>query len=264
MKKYILLCFLCFCLYGTSQAQIYVKGYTGYALSTGNEKATSIETLNDRRYASSYRLKLGQGLNLGLSIGYALNKNIAFEITGNTQLFSKFKYSKPFNDWGFTSGPKEHYSWSVSGFFGDLEYASTIFQMSPQIVFKSNPYNQWTFYLKGGPNFTGIIHKRTIQSAYRYLGLHTTKLSAKLSGNINTGLQCSFGTEYELSKNICVFAELTTVNVKYTFKKGKILRYEEDGVDMLSTLGSTKNNDLDDRVNFNHAGLNIGIKYIFR
>ena len=269
MKKYILLCFLCICSHVVSHAQIYLKGYTGYALATGNEKLTSSEFLlnsNYTKYASSYRLKLGQGVNLGLGIGYALNKNIAFEITGNTQLFSKFNYSKPY-EWDFTYDPKRVYSWIIDGFFGELEYATTMFQVSPQIVFKSNPYNQWSFYLKGGLDFVWITNKQTIQTppidfpsgGHRASELYTTKYS----GNMDTGIQCSFGTEYQLSKTICVFAELTTVNVNHTFKREKILRYEVDGIDLLSTLESTEFNDLDDCAVFNHVGLNIGIKYIF-
>ena len=273
MKKYIVPCFLCFCLYGSSRAQIYLKGYMGYALATGNDKLISTEIINNDRYASSCRLKNGQGVNLGLGIGYDLNANIAFEITGNTQLFSKFRYSNPYQ-WDFTYDPEEsYYIWSTKGFFGDLEYSNTMFQVSPQIVFKSNPYNQWTFYLKGGPDFIWVTSKQTTQTPsidfsfssssiaiYKSLDLYTTEYS----GNINTGIQCSFGTEYELSKTICVFAEITTVNVRYTFKHSKILRYESDGVDLLSTLGSTVSDGLNERTVFNHVGLNMGLKYTFR
>ena len=253
MKKYILLCFLCFCLYEPSYAQIYLKGYTGYALSTGNLKLTSTTIINNDEYASSYRMKLGQGVNLGLGIGYALNTNIAFEITGNTQLFSKFKYS-PYQ-WDFTYNQEEIYQYSYAG-YDDFEYSNTMFQVSPQAVFKSNPYNQWSFYLKGGPDFIWVTHKRTT---------HTESLcTTKYWGNMNTGIQCSFGTEYKLSSAICVFAELTTVNVSYTFKRSQIQRYEIDGIDRLSELESTKFDDLDDRVIFNHVGLNVGLKYTFK
>ena len=233
MKKCILLCFLCFCLYGMSQAQIYIKGYTGYALSTGNEKLTTTEVINGKEYASSYHLKSGQGVNLGLSMGYALNKNTAFEITGNTQLFSTFNYSKSFAD---LNSFGSSYSYSAMGFFGDLKYSTTIFQVSPQIVFKSNPYNQWTFYLKGGPDFIWAKLKTTEIDNYFHISD-----TYKYSGNMNTGIQCSFGTEYKLSKTVYVFAELTTVNVNYTFS---------DGDDM--------------HLIFNHVGLNAGIKYILR
>ena len=261
MKKYILFCFLCFCLSGSSHAQWYLKGYTGYALSTGNEKLTSSEIIIDdgnyREYASSYRLRFGQGVNLGVSIGYALNKNIAFEITGNTQIFSKFNYSNPYQR-DFTFDPETNsHSWSTKGFFGDLEYANTMFQVSPQVVFKSNPYNQWTFYLKAGPDFVWVTYKETTHVPSK---LYTIEYS----GNINTGIQCSLGTEYKLSKTVCVFAELTTVNVNYTFKHRKNLRYEIDGVDSLSTLKSIVSGiRLGEQKTFNHAGINVGLKYIF-
>ena len=278
MKKYILLCFLCFCLFGSSHAQIYLKGYTGYAMSTGNEKLNSSEIIIDdvryREYKSSYQLKLGQGVNLGLSIGYALNKNIAFEITGNTQLFSEFYYSMPYK-YDFIYDPEIHYhSWSSEGFFGDLEYSNTIFQVSPQVVFKSNPYNQWSFYLKGGPDFVLAKHKETTQTiAFDFPDFNIPNFNSHVPsysktteyfGNINTGIQCSLGAEYKLSKTICVFAELTTVNVSYKFKHSQIQQYEIDGKDSLSTLESTEFNDLDNRAIFNHVGLNVGVKYNFR
>ena len=277
MKKYSILCFLCLCVPGLSLAQLYLKGYTGYAFSTGNEKLTSFEEIHWREYpagkyiyennASSYQLKLGQGVNLGLCLGYALNKNIAFEITGNTQLFSTFNYSKPylFQVLGFTREDPYGWSWNGIGFFGDLEYTNTLFQVSPQIVFRSNPYNQWSFYLKGGPDFMKVTHKRTVQNLkFGFFDVATVLSTTKFSGNINTGIQCSFGTEYKLSKNICIFAELTAVGVRYTFKKYQDLRYEIDEIDSLSTLGSTVSDEWDDKTVFNHAGLNVGIKYNFR
>jgi len=265
MKTYTLLFFFCFCLYESCQAQIYLKGYTGYAFSTGNEKLTSTEMLNGSEYTSSYHPKFGQGVNLGLSMGYTLTKNVAFELTGNTQLFSKYKYSHPYQ-WDFTYDPEKSYSWSSEGFFGNLEYSYTLFQFSPQVVFKSNPYKQWTFYLKGGPDFLLVKHKETNQTiALNFPGSNAYVPSylttTKYSGNINTGIQCSFGTEYKLSKTICVFAELTMVDVKCAFNRGQILRYEIDGKNSLSELESKKLNDLDYKLIFNHLGLNVGIKY---
>ena len=273
MKKYILLCIVSFCMSGAGRAQLYVKGYTGYAFATGNEQATSDESLYlyDRsvktytagRYASSYLMKMGQGVNIGLSLGYALSKNVAFEITGNTQLFSTFKVSRPFRLLDLYNTSEYYRDWEAWGFFGDMKYTNMMFQVSPQIVFMSNPYRQWTFYLKGGPDFIWATHKQTTQTPSGYYS------SAKLytyeySGNINTGIQCSFGAEYELSKNMHAFAEITTVNVRYTFKKSKILRYEIDGEDAMSELRSTSFDKLDDKIIFNHAGLNVGIKYTFK
>jgi len=201
---------------------------------------------------SSYRLKFGQGANLGLGIGYAFNKNISCEITGNTQLFSKFKLDGlkiRIIDQPFTIERTV-----------DLEYVNTMFQVSPQLVFKSNPYNHWTFYLKGGPDFIWVRYKETTQtvpSLYSYL------FTIEHSGNINTGIQCSFGTEYKLSKTVYVFAELTAVNVSYTFKRGKALRYGIYEGDLMSAFEIMIPDGLNDRRMFNHIGLNVGLKYLF-
>ena len=243
MKKYILLGLLCVCSYTASRAQIYVKGYAGYALSTGNARIQRSAIFSDRHYAFSHLLNFGQGVNLGLGIGYTLNKNIAFEITGNTQLFSKSNYT-PY-EWE----PGEN-RWGQ--YFAVWNYEDRIFQLSPQIVFKSNPCKRWIFYLKGGPDFIRLTRITT-----------TPSITKKYWGTINSGIQCSFGTEYKLSKAIGVFAELTTVNVNYRFKHVKIIRCE-DWID-IPTLEAEESKILQKYkpTIFDHAGLNIGLKYNF-
>jgi opacity protein-like surface antigen len=258
-------------LYLPSRAQIYVKGYAGYSFSTGNEKLTSYETYDSRSDSriseTSYKMGFGEGLNPGASIGYQLNKNIAFELTGNMQLFSRFSYSNP-SKW-FPDNPPmdESYQWAASGFFGDAEYENQLFQFSPQVVFQLNPYRKWTFYLKAGPDFLLIKSKQTLRSISRdfqydsHLPSYLT--TNEYSGNINTGIQSSFGIEYGLSKNISAFIELTAVYARYTFKERKILRYEIDGIDAISELQTTTFNN-NTKTDYSHTGLNIGLKYIFR
>ena len=281
MKKYILLCTLCLCINELCHSQFYVKGYTGYALSTGNDKLISAEMIETgeiidsenykwiysyKEYQSSYRLKFGQGVNLGLSVGYTLNKNIAFEITGNTQLFTKFSYSNPYK-WNYMlDNDNNSSSWgSYGNLFGDMEYSNTLFQVSPQIVFKSNPCNQWIFYMKGGANHIWIIHRRTTLHAETlgFFARPSELYTVKYSGQANIGVQFSFGTEYKLSENISAFAELTTVTTDYKFTKSRTLRYEIDSVDSLSELESLTSNDANYKTTFSHIGLNFGIKYSF-
>lgn len=277
MKKYILLCLLCCCFPVLTYAQFYLKGYTGYALSTGTEKLTSEEGIRWRisggedyrqDYGDTHSWKYGQGVNLGLAVGYKLNQHIAVEITGNTQVFTTFLHSTAYQ-WSFTYEPETvSFSWYAYGFFGDLEYTNTLFQVSPQVVFTSTPYRQWTFYLKGGPDFLWVKHERTTKSIATtfdspYFGviydpsiLYTTEYTGKMS----IGVQCSFGTEYKLSERLALFAELTAVFARYTFTKENILRYEIDGVDSLSQLESTTS-DRETKPLFNHTGINVGVKY---
>ena len=272
MKKYILLCFVCFGVYGLSHAQWYVKGYTGYSFATGNERVVIEENIRwlilpenhhgEERYAFFHRGRFGQGVNLGLSLGYAFTQNIAFEITGNTQAFSTFSYSNPIphlvnlDDEGVSV-----IRFRRLGGFDDLEYSNRMFQFSPQIIFRSNSINQWTFYLKGGPNFMWVTqtftHTHTLFRPFTFL------YTEERTGGMSIGLQCSLGVEYELSRNIGFFAELTSVNTRHTFNRSEILRHEINGVDYLHALRQTVFDDLD-KISFSHTGLNIGIKYTFR
>jgi len=261
MKNYILISLLCLVVYLPAQSQVYLKGYTGYSRTSGVDKWRTTETLNGLTSETAHRLKFGQGLNLGLSIGYLLNKHITFEITGNTQISPKFRYSKPYREAPDDNGRHE---WSISGIFGDREYISRLFQISPQVVFISTLYDKFNFYLKGGPNFMSAKFTLTYQplrvpqidpSSYLYV--------TESTGGINIGIQASFGVEYRLLKNVHIFAELTTVNTKYTFEKEKIIRYEKDGVDAISELESATINDLDYKTHYDHIGLNIGLKYFF-
>jgi hypothetical protein len=84
------------------------------------------------------------------------------------------------------------------------------------------------------------------------------------TGKINIGMQVSFGAEYAWTKNIHIFAELTTVNTKYTFKKRVITRYEIDGVDAIAESESTTTDDWHAKISYDHIGLNIGLRYILK
>jgi len=274
MKKYILLCFVCFGVYGLSHAQWYVKGYTGYSFATGNDRVVVMEELRwliqqenhhfEERYEFFHRGKFGQGLNLGLSLGYAFTQNIAFEITGNTQAFSTFSYSNPvphlvnLDDEGVSVIRFQRFG------FDDLEYTNRLFQFSLQIVLRSNPINQWIFYLKGGPNFMWATQTQTEVTALLLRPPLIFLETREFTGDMSIGLQCSLGVEYELSRNIGFFAELTSVNTRHTFNRGEILRHERDGIDFLHALRQTVFEDLDMKMSFNHIALNIGIKYTFR
>jgi hypothetical protein len=261
MKKNILTIGILFmCL--SSQAQFYLKGYTGYSVSAGDEQAYYSQIANGIMDGVSTDMKFGQGLNIGLSTGYSFSKNIALEITGNTQLFSGLNFSvEP----DFGSPKNGGLDWRSEGVYGKSKTTNQIIQFAPQLVFSSNSYGNWIFYLKGGPDFLYAKFTSSLnQDSYQleYLWSSSKSFKQKYSGGINIGTQFSAGTEYSLQENIQLFAEITTINVRYNFKKYKILQYEIGGVDWMPDLESVSG-EKDNKVNFNHFGLNIGIKYIF-
>jgi hypothetical protein len=246
------------------QAQFYLKGYTGYSLSAGDKQMSYYQIVNGVMDGVSKDMNFGQGLNLGVSAGYSFNKNIALEITGNTQFFSGLKFSAK-SDVG---APDENgnWNWRISGYWGENKITHHFVQFAPQLVFSSNPFGNWIFYLKGGPDL--LYAQYTISSnspGYKFFPdfpIPSRYVKRKYSGGIYVGTQFSAGAEYSLKENIRLFAEITAVSVRYNFKKYKILQNKIDGVDAMSDLESTSGEG-DNKINFNNFGLNIGIKYIF-
>jgi hypothetical protein len=267
MKKSILTISILFsCL--SIQAQFYLKGYAGYSLSTGDSRIEFYQILNDVMDGASANMKYGQGFNLGLSAGYSFSKNVALEITGNTQFFSGLNFSAE-PDLSAVEG-LDNWSWTISGNPGKTQTANRIIQWAPQIVFSSNPCGDWVFYLKGGPDF---LYAKTViretrnklqyPSVFPALILMTDRYrKMQHSGGINVGTQFSTGAEYSLKENIRLFAEITIINVRYNFEKYKYLRYEVDGVDEMSHLDNVSG-ERDNKVNLNHIGLNVGLKFTF-
>jgi hypothetical protein len=251
------------------QAQFYLKGYTGYSLATGGSQVSYFQTTNGVMDGASASMKFGQGVNLGLCAGYSFNKNFALEITGNTQLFSGLNFSvQP----DFDAQKNSNWSWATAGCdLGENKTTNQIIQWAPLLVFSSNPYNNWIFYLKGGPDF--LYAKYTISrnsNSYKFpfefpfeYTSPSENFKQEYSGRINIGAQFSAGMEYSFKDNIRFFAEITTVNVQYKFKKYKILQYEINDTDVMSDLDNISG-EMDDKANFNHIGLNVGLKFIFR
>ena len=265
MRRISAICFL-LCIYTCLYAQLYVKAFTGYSfnLNPRTIQATSKVIVyepysyNENVYVS--RLRNGQGINLGLSCGYILNKNISFELAGNTQIFTAQHFSIPQNNYNIWEASSFLY-----GYFGNIKYANSIFQLSPQFVY-SIDYNNIKFYVKAGPNFLKVTNN--IRLDYDSWNPETSDVTSyceetKANSKFNIGIQSSFGTEFCLSKNINFFAEFLSVNTYCKLNESKVVKYDINGEDHLSDLSSETNSNDAIKIDFSHIGLNVGIKYTF-
>ena len=78
MKRGLLLFLTLFLLGAVSQAQVYLKAYTGYSVSANPQKLQSTEIVGNVKNVYQSKIKTGEGMNLGLAIGYRFNKNFSF------------------------------------------------------------------------------------------------------------------------------------------------------------------------------------------
>lgn len=263
MKKELLIFLTLFLFSALSKAQVYLKVHTGYSVSADPEKLQSTEIVNNVKNVYQSKIKTGEGANLGFAAGYHFNKNISFEITSNTQAFTKKKISIPQRDVSTSN------SWSLNGIFGNIEYSSKIFQFAPQIVYTVDYHKNLFFYLKAGPDFL-MANNRTVRNYVSYsfdstgLKPHQVDDSYIEKGGINIGLQSSAGIEYKFSKKVHFTGEFISVICNYKHKTSETIKYNIDGANHLNDLNYTTEKNIYGIINdFSSWGINIGIKYLF-
>jgi len=247
-------------------AQLYLKAYTGYSLSLNMDKNISREIVNTIENDYAFTYKHGEGMNLGIAVGYQINKNLSVEANCNTQLFTNQKITIPSSiDYASTTQ-----SFYFSGFFGSLNYSHQIIQLSPQLMYRVN-YHKINLYIKTGPNFLNArsyisdYYKEFILSETHW-GFDFKDAASKryLEGKWSIGLQSSVGIEYPISSKMTLFGELLSINGNFLFNKSILQSYEIEGVSQINE-GTQTTFDLssEKKCDFSQIGLNVGIKYTF-
>jgi hypothetical protein len=265
MKRSLLI-FLTLFLFSTlSQAQVYLRAYTGYSVSANPEKLQSTEIVNGVKNVYQSKYKWGEGMNLGFAVGFRYNKNLSFEVTSNTQVLNKKKIFIPQKDLTTSN------NWMISGYFGNIEYTNTVFQFAPQIVYTVDYNQKMLFYPKTGPQF--LLAKSNFQRNYLEYSLdsswswHTHQIDESFieKGGINIELQSSVGIEYKFSKNVHFTCEFISVICNYKPQTSETIKYKIDGADRLNDLNfRTQKNTQGIKTDFSSWGINVGIKYLLK
>lgn len=247
-------------------AQLYLKAFTGYSLSLNTYKNISREIVNNIENVYPYTYKNGEGMNLGIAVGYQINKNLSVEANCNTQLFTTQKITIP-SSIDYASNTQSFY---ISGIFGRLDYRHQIIQLSPQLMYRVN-YHKINLYIKTGPNF--ISARSYISDYYKefifsetHWGFDYKDAESKrsLEGKWSIGLQSSFGIEYPISTKMTLFGELLAVNNNFHFDKSILQSYEIEGVSQINeSTQTTFDFSSENKWDFSQIGLNVGIKYTF-
>jgi hypothetical protein len=247
------------------EAQLYIQPYIGYMFSSHPLKVQASEIIDNYKTVYTANYKYGQGMNLGLAMGYNIKKFINFELNASTHVFSSFS-----NSTGKTQDLRTLTNFSYSGYFGDDEYQSKIYQIAPLLGYTITK-SKFNISLKIGPDFlqSKITHKMNfIDWEMDETGFHPLNTYEEIEyfSNINIGLRSSICIDYPISPNLLICANLVSIYNNCKITRGEIVRYEIDGVnrpDKISETAIETNRD-GYKVNFSQIGVNIGIKYVFR
>jgi len=245
-------------------AQIFIHPYAGYMFSSHPFKMQSVEVVDFVQTVYITKLKYGEGMNPGMSVGYKVNNYLSIELNGCTHVFTTFNNSIEQRDLRTLD------NFSYSGFFGDFEYQSKIYQVTPQLGYYITK-NKLIVCMKIGPNFlkSKINHNTHYIDWELDIGdwypLNTNK-DYEYSSKFNIGIRSSVGIDYQISSGLSASVNFVSVYNNCNITRGVITRYEIDGVNHLYKIqdATTDYDKGENVVNFSHVGFNIGIKYIFK
>jgi hypothetical protein len=197
-------------------------------------------------------------MNFGLGVGYNLNENIAFELSCNTQFFTKSQVN---NDW---SQYFQASSVSLSGINGQVSLRNKSIQLAPLFIYTIK-VNKIKPYIKVGVNF--LFNQTSYEESYSWRTLTSTDFiesASKETGKWNIGFRGAFGASLQVNQKLYVYGEFVTVNTNYNFLKSKLNTYKVNGSDQLSTIDNkeTTYQNNSGLIDYSHIGLNIGIRYV--
>ncbi len=247
-----------------SSGQSYIQPSIGFAFSSQPFEEQSTIITNNYKTVYNIKLKYGEGIYVGLNYGYHLNKNFFVELSTKKSIYTQQSTSTPQPDFQHMSG-----SFSASGYFGNIEYRSSVFQAAPLIGYELKR-NRFNLYFKLGPSFMKSTIKQTLKfiswklDNFSFLPQNTIE-KYKYSGNIHLGLQANLGVNYSIKQYLKLALDFITVYNNDRMTKGKITYYEVDGVNQIDQLPKTDFTpaDASNKINFSNFGFSIGLKYVF-
>jgi opacity protein-like surface antigen len=256
-----------------STAQIkkgaYVGVNVGYNAAAG---AVSVENFQNTTQTGTttsetenIKLSLGKGVNAGINVGYMFNENIGLDL-GVQYLIG-----------GKTTATDK----SLNGDVSTLNMSSKMLQVKPSLVIATTMKNITPYAKLGLVLGSGKVTSKYEDKSGSFTSIQTTELKKGLA----IGFNAAIGVNFPVSKNLTFSAEINSVNMQYSPKKGTVTEYTVNGADKLSTLSirdketefvkkETRNfatptvttsprQQAAIALPFGSIGINVGVKYSF-
>lgn len=223
--------------------QTYIDVNVGYGFGTnGNTEILSNTTgynsyPDDEYYSTSelVKLSLGKGMNFGLNVGHMFNTHIGVDLGLNYHLGGITKgtdeYTYVEEDW--LTGNR-----TTSTSKTETEISSNMFQFTPSFVIATGG-EKVNIYSKMGVimGFGNILINMNDESNNSNTS-STSEIQQKLDGGMSVGFSGAIGCNYLLSEKLSIFGEANYIGLSYAPAKGKVTKYEENGVDLLPLLST--------------------------
>lgn len=251
----------------SAYAQLYVRGNIGYNLPANtqiigsdykdvlNEVTDEWET-KDKGVYGSYGSGLSFQFGVGASFGGSLGYDVEVGYLVGKQYSSSYYYSYP----GVTDNEK-------------TKTSSNSFQISPSLTFTAGTGNVQP-YTRMGPviAFSNLKIEETEFSTYSN---QLTVEKIEYTGGMNLGFKGVLGVNFNATKNLQFFSEVSYVGLTYAPKQGETTGYTINGQDSMDSLNpEDKKWKFKDSVDYNNAdrlrekytmssiGIQVGVKFL--
>jgi Outer membrane protein beta-barrel domain len=241
-------------------------GYNAAAGAANVENFQSVtQTGTTTREIENIKFSFGKGINAGVNVGYMFNEHIGLDLGIQYLVGSKTKATS--KDFG--------------GDINTRTISAKMLQVKPSLVLATTmknitPYAKLGLVLGSG-KVTGVVEDIS--------GSYVVQETSELKKGLAIGFNAALGINFPMSKNLTFSAEINTVNMQYSPKKGSITKYTENGVDELPSL-SVNDREIEfvKKAVFNYTspaspnaprqqaavalpfgsiGVNVGVKYSF-
>lgn len=215
MKRNLLLLVAIF-IAGSMSAQLYVGARVGYGF--GAQKTDIGFTQNDDSHETIWG-SMGQGLPMGLKVGYYFNDNLGIELGINYWIGAEQTAA----DVSMTSG-----------YTNKVTAKSSQLRLLPQLVYRSDMGIYGRFGLVMPVSGSTVATGEEVTPTPN--GNVTTNSESQYKGSFSTGFAGAFGYSYEVSDNMSLFGELEYIGLSIKGKTSEVTKYEVNGSDLLSSM----------------------------
>jgi hypothetical protein len=201
------------------RAQIYLGISGGYGIPFAKETIGKQVQLDSAYSAiTAIRGSFGAGQNYTLYGGYTLNEKMGLELGVNYLSGKKYSSSRTDNNY--------HYSYKEEN-----QVTSLRLNASVRFVFGKMRLN---YYIKSGI-ITGLFSRKNTNFSQTHQQYTYEKISYQNKG-LMLGVTGAAGMCFHFNESISAFLETNVTGMHWSPEKGKVLKYEINGVNSLSTL----------------------------
>jgi hypothetical protein len=209
----------------------YLSMGAGYGMSSANSASAyeNSHTTSGSQTVYEYKLKkgsgsYGRGIQLGLTAGYMLSKNIGIELNGSYLIGAKITSTEKNTSGSYTQSNTD-------------SYRAMVFRITPAVKL-AIPVGKGSFYMR-----TGLVIAirpkliNTFNNTDSGFGVpNTNEGEAVYTGGTALGYTAGMGFNFNLSKTLSVYTEFGFIAQSWAPKKAVLTKYTFNGVDRLNTM----------------------------